>query len=84
MNDRFEYLNQKENGSNNFLKWPYSNTEFFFYFKIIKKMQSNWKYEKSVLSAERKHDSCVFSPRLEPCASDFHGLKLQKDMAVRH
>lgn len=63
MTDRFEYLNQKENGSNDFLKWPYSNTEHFFYFRIIKKMQSIWKYEKEALWAEGKHGSCIISQR---------------------
>lgn len=79
MNDRFEYLNQKENGSNNFLKWPYFNTEHFFYFRTIKKTPSEGNYEKQVLPATRKHGSCVTSWRLDPCTSLLHGFKLLKD-----
>lgn len=47
MNDRLKYSNQPGIGSNNFLKWPYLNKEYFlFYIQIIKKSQSKRKSAK--------------------------------------
>lgn len=67
-----------------FLNGRVQTQNTFFFFRIIKKMQSIWKYEKDVLWAEGKHGSRVISQRREPWTSDFHGFKLPKDMAAGH
>lgn len=58
MNDRFEYLNQKGNGSNNFLKWPYLNKEHFSTLELLRKLKPSGNM-KSTASCKKTWLLCI-------------------------